>query len=349
MDSPATGPPDYSTYTALNFVMDDSFRRWILSPDDEVMTYWHTFMLRQPQQQTTIDEAASLLLHLRMNYDALAETSQQRIWQLLEQAVEANDRPVRPLIPWRRIGSWSAAASLAGILITAGSVWYARQPHQQTVRTAYGKTINVTLPDGSTVLLNGNSSLTYTDKWPAGQPREVWLNGEGFFRVSKQMTPAGRVKFTTHTPNLDITVLGTQFTVNTRRGNTDVMLLEGKVTLTQPGQSAHRVLEMKPGELATATAGVERVAVRPEKALPHVAWVQHQFVFEGTPLREVARQLNDSEGIELIFEDNALADRRFTANLANQSVETLVETLTATFDLTTEREGNRIYVRRLSN
>lgn len=350
MEQSATDPPNYGTFTTRDFVADAFFRRWVLAPDDGSMDFWTTYRLRHPAQQTAMDEATALVLHLRMNYDDLTNSSQQRIWQTLSQQFDSQSRQPavhRPL--WQRPGRWPVAASLAGMLLTAGSIWYSQQPHRQVVRAGYGQTLSVTLPDSSVVLLNGNSSLTYVDKWPAGRPREVWLNGEAFFRVTKRVVPGGKLKFVTHTPNLDITVLGTQFTVNTRRGNTAVMLLEGRVTLTKPGQSASRVLVMKPGELASASAEIERVEVRAEKALSHVAWVQHQFVFEGTPLRDIARQLLDTDGLELVFEDNALADRRFTANLSSQNVETLLTTLTATFNLATERIGNRVYLRRLTN
>ena len=348
----------YHEFTSRDFVLDDAFCRWVLQPDEQSMTFWHTFMLNHPEQQTAIDEAASLLLHLRANYDDLTDASRQRIWQVLKQAA-LNRQPtplqplVRPLPIWQRSGfGWRAAASLTGLLLIAGgSVWYALRPSQQRIHTAFGENRSVTLPDGSTVLLNGNSTITFADAWDDSAPREVWLDGEGYFKVTKKQRLSGQtatpVKFVTHTPTLDITVLGTQFNVNTRQGGTAVMLVEGRVQLNKPGQTRpDRIIEMTPGQFASARPDIEKVAVRSEKPLLHTSWTQHEFVFENTALSDIAQQLRDTYGLELVVEDAELANRRFTGNLSNQDTETLLTTLAITFDLTVRHDGDQIVLQR---
>ncbi|RIV24987.1 DUF4974 domain-containing protein [Fibrisoma montanum] len=344
----------YHRFTARDFVLDDAFRRWILQPDEESMTFWHTFMLSHPEQQTAIDEAASMVLHLRASHDDLTDSSLQRIRQVLEQAFDEQQplASVRPLRVWQRSGwLWPIAASLTGLLLLAGgTIWYVRQPRQERIHTAYGENRTVTLPDGSTVLLNGNSTLTFTANWTDDQPREVWIDGEGYFKVTKkysrQAARTKRVTFVTHTPNLDITVLGTQFNVNSRRGHTDVTLVEGRVQLVKPGQTAGNGIELKPGQVASARPSVEKVAIRSEKPLLRTSWVHHQFVFDNMALSDIAQQLKDTYGLELVFEDSDLAARRFTGNLSNEDIETLLATLSATFNLTTDRAANQIVLRR---
>lgn len=345
----------YQNYTLRDFVLDDAFRRWVFQPDEQNMTFWHTYMLRHPEQQALIDEAASLLLHLNAQYDDLTDASQQRIWQVLEQAFDdqlLREPTVVPLSRWQRFRAnypaaiWQIAASLTGILLIAGGViYYQLQPKQMSIHTAFGENRSVTLPDGSTVLLNGNSTLTYSDRWVDSKPREVWLDGEGFFKVTKKQAPDGRIKFVTHTPNLDITVLGTQFNVNTRRGSTAVTLVEGRVQLTKPTERTGRVIDMKPGQFASIQPNIEKVEVRDEKPQLHTSWVAHQFVFDNTALSEIAQQLHDTYGLDVVFEDSDLANRRFTGNLSNQSIETLLTTLSLTFDLSVQRNGDRISLR----
>lgn len=345
--------PDYTQYSISDFVLDESFRRWVLQPDEQTMSFWHTFMLRYPDQQTVINEAGSILLHLRTRYDDLTDASRERIWQVLE---SAHDQQVlkapQPKSFLKRFinypfRSWQVAASLAGLLLLAGGAWAWKQyGNRQEVHTNYGEQLTVTLPDGSSVRLNGNSTLTYPNNWQDQDDREVWLEGEAFFTVAKKQTAVGRLKFVTHTPNLDISVLGTQFNVNTRRGNTLVVLAEGKIELSKPNDQKAKVILMKPGDLATAQVGIEQVAVQPAKPQLHTAWTKNQFSFDNTPLREIAQQLNDTWGITLIFEDTALAERRFTGNLSSQDLETLITTLTTTFDLQADRKDKQIYLRR---
>ena len=351
-------PPNYTQYSINEFVLDDSFRRWVFQPDEQTMSFWHTFMLRHPAQQAVIEEASSILLHLRIQNDDLTDASRERIWQVLEAAYA--EQLLAPVLPVERsqpflkrlirypVRQWQVAASLTGLFLLAGGGWVLRHTwSRQEIHTQYGELTTVTLPDGSLVRLNGNSTLKYPNDWSDTDDREVWLDGEAFFRVAKKQTARGRLKFITHTPNLDISVLGTQFNVNTRRGNTVVVLSEGKVELSKPNDRKARVILMKPGDLATAQAGIEQVAVRPAKPRLHTAWTKHQFAFDNTSLQEIAQQLNDTWGVTLIFEDNALADRRFTGNLSSQDLETLITTLATTFDLQADRNGDRIYLRRL--
>ncbi|WP_420149461.1 FecR family protein [Spirosoma sp.] len=349
--------PDYSQYSVSDFVLDESFRRWVLQPDEQTMSFWHTFMLRHPDQQAIINEASSILLHLRARHDDLTNASQERIWQVLELAYDRQPLPHeqrsnRSNLFLKRFVSypfrnWQIAASLTGLLLLAGGGWAWRQyGKRQEVHTNYGEQLSVTLPDGSLVRLNGNSTLTYRNSWQEQAEREVWLEGEAFFNVAKKQTATGRLKFVTHTPNLDISVLGTRFNVNTRRGNTQVVLAEGKVELSKPNDQEAKVILMKPGDLATAQVGIEQVAIQPSKPQLHTAWTKKQFAFDNTSLREIAQQLNDTWGVTLIFEDTALAERRFTGNLSSQDLETLITTLATTFDVAADQKGNQIYLRR---
>ena len=152
---------DYTSFTARDFVLDDSFRQWVLNPNETAMSFWHTYMLRHPEQQETIDEAASILLHLRTTYHNLGEASQQRIWDVLNEAFDAKEtrRMGRFLIskpkqtPAFRKWSyrWVASAFLA---VAGGGYWfYTQQPHEVSVKTNFGEERVVTLPDNSTVVL----------------------------------------------------------------------------------------------------------------------------------------------------------------------------------------------------
>lgn len=341
-------PSQFRRQTLEDFVLDDAFRAWVLAPTPDLDAFWSRYRQTHPDQTDLVRQATDVVQHLRIERDELGETSGQRIWQALETRfdeleAESGGRGGR----WRPF--WFRVAAAAVVLMLAGvAVWRFTQPTgSQRVHTAFGETRTVALPDGSTVLLNGNSTLTFAAGWAEGTQREVWLEGEGFFKVAKQAAPGGgRVKFITHTPNLDISVLGTQFNVNTRRGNTAVTLLEGKVRLENPRNRQSRVLEMKPGDHATLVKGIEKVDLRPTKTDAYAAWTKRLFLFDDTSLRDIATLLNDTYGLEVVFEDKELAERRFTANMPSDNPETLLNVVAATFDLDVERTDRQLIFRR---
>lgn len=342
--------PEYSRFTLEEFTLDETFRAWVLTPTPELEAFWQPWLLAHEHQRETVQQATILVRHLQVRSDDLGEGSQQRIWETLETHLDKRpavplDRPTGGRI-WQ-LPRWSRVAAAFVVLLLAGlaATPYFLNDHGQKIHTAYGETRTVTLPDGSTVLLNGNSTLTYTDDWSEGGRREVWLDGEGFFKITKKEASRSRVKFITHTPNLDITVLGTRFNVNTRRGTTAVTLIEGRVQLHNPRNREARLAEMKPGEHATLPSGTQRVEVRPVKTDLHDAWTRHLFVFENTPLREVATALRDTYGLDIVFENSELADKRFTANLADQSLETLLTVIATTYNLSIETTNQHVRLR----
>lgn len=341
-------PSQFRRQTLEDFVLDDAFRAWVLAPTPDLDAFWSRYRQLHPDQTDLFRQATDVVQHLRIERDELGEPGERRIWQALETRFNELDAESgarrgrwRPL--WFRV-----AAAVAVLLLASLAVWqFSRSDGSQRIRTAFGETRTVTLPDGSTVLLNGNSTLTFATDWEGAIQREVWLEGEGFFKVTKQATPNGsRVKFVTHTPNLDISVLGTQFNVNTRRGNTAVTLLEGKVRLENPRNRQARVLEMKPGDHATLVKGIEKVEVIPAKTDAYAAWTKRLFLFDNTPLRDIATLLNDTYGLEVVFEDQELAERRFTANMPSDNPDTLLNVVAATFDLDVTRTDRQIVFRR---
>ena len=114
---------------------------------------------------------------------------------------------------------WPNLTVAASIAIILGIFLY----NPQKIYTSnYGEQISVTLPDGSEMILNAKSIASF-DKSSWNVNREVSLKGEAFFKVKK----GG--KFTVVTDNGNISVLGTQFNVQSQDSFFEVTCFEGKV------------------------------------------------------------------------------------------------------------------------
>lgn len=135
--------------------------------------------------------------------------------------------------------SWLSIAASILILISAGFFsWNYFSNQTTTIETAVAENKTIQLPDGSQVKIDALSSISYKQKdWENN--RTIELNGQAFFDVTKGST----FKVTTQTGS--ITVLGTQFNVNTNNSKFEVSCYEGKVavnyskdeTLLTKGQS----------------------------------------------------------------------------------------------------------------
>jgi len=213
--------------------------------------------------------------------------------------------------------------------------------------TAYGETETIQLHDGSTVTLNANSQLTYAKNWKDNATRQVWLEGEAYFSVTHQ---ANDQKFLVHTQSLDVEVLGTEFNVHNRRGETQVVLNSGKVKLDiHAANTNEKELTMQPGELVTFSEEkkqVEKKVVNPEV---YTSWVNDILIFEDMPMGDIEKVIEDNFGMEVIIQDSAINEMRFNAKVPAKDLDVLLTLLEKTFNLTIEKAYGKIILKTNNN
>jgi transmembrane sensor len=240
-----------------------------------------------------------------------------------------------------RVKAFSIAASVIFLL---GVCFYLYSDYifYDIYSTPYGMTQNILLEDGSEVTLNANSKLKVPKNLLDDEVRQVMLEGEAFFSVAKR---PGRVRFVVHTNNLDVEVLGTRFNVNTRRGNTEVVLDEGSVKLSSRHEAHLEPVLMKPGEYAAlykSDTTFRKMVVKPAK---YTAWQSNKLTFEDTPLQVVAEKLEDYYGIEIRIANKELENRQVTGTLPNNDLGVVLKSLSVTHDLEIVRQTDYILFR----
>lgn len=252
---------------------------------------------------------------------------------LLEKSQRAS-RPFTPSVKW----SLKIAASVSFIVIIS-IFWTAYfQGDVQRFETAYGEHLTVELPDRSIVVLNGNSTLQYKDSWDVDKDREVWIEGEGFFDVTHTIN---HQKFIVHTQSdMDVQVLGTKFNVRVRRSKTEVMLQEGKVNLEVGRQRSVQMMTLHPGDLAILKGS--RLTKRKVKPVEYSAWKEHRLFFDQTHLGEIARMLEDTYGLRVIFATDSLAHRKLSGAISSENPDDILKAIEESLSVTITRQGTNV-------
>lgn len=158
------------------------------------------------------------------------------------------------------------------------SYWTADQ------RTATGDVQRISLPDGSTVVLNSNSAINvnYSD----GQ-RSIRL-ARGEILVNVEHEPAGR-PFTVYSRDGAATALGTRYSVRLFDHHTTVAVQESAVQLI-PNDAPAAAVELSAGQQARLTPdGVSTAQETP--AAQTFSWVNQRLVFHDAGLEDVVRKL----------------------------------------------------------
>lgn len=222
------------------------------------------------------------------------------------------------------VRTFATAAAVALLCLSVWTAYLYMQPVAiQTVSTL-AETRTVSLPDGTSVTLNHYSTLTYPERFKSDN-REVELNGEAYFEVSKDK----KHPFIVQTEAVDVRVLGTQFNVDAYRDSPDVRttLLTGSVAVSNKSNSEHMIL--KPNEIAIYNK-VEKKLTRKllEDATDEISWRHGEFIFDDVPLRDIARELSNSFGTTIQITDPTLQSYRISARFRNgEDLETILSVL----------------------
>jgi ferric-dicitrate binding protein FerR (iron transport regulator) len=202
-------------------------------------------------------------------------------------------------------------AAVAVIMLSASYFMFFN--NNVSFETEIAQTKTLALPDNSEVILNASSLLEYNKKsW--NKKRDLNLDGEAFFKVSKGQ------KFTVNTDMGTVEVLGTQFNVKERDNYFEVQCYEGLVGVTYKGQ----VVKLTKGKTFRIVNGA--IIDVGEFNTMSPSWLQSESSFVEVPLAQVIEELERQYDIEILIKDidtTQLFTGTFThtdKNIALQSV-----------------------------
>lgn len=264
----------------------------------------------------------------------------QRSRAMLMARLEAADRRKIRRGNLIRTAGMAAAACLA--LYAGFMTWDGRK---SSVYAGIGEKLEKTLPDGSLVIMNSDTRLRFNEDLRDLPKREVWMEGEAFFKVSRMRDAK---PFIVHTEHFDVEVTGTQFNLNSGNDSSSILLTEGSVNLLLPDG---RTIHMIPGTYFS-TDGLAPISqtkdieapVQVEKPAAVLSWLDKNLVFEDIPLSDVARQIEGLYRVKIKFGSESAASRRITGILPNENLDILLRALEATTDFRIVQENDIVNI-----
>lgn len=333
-------------YSVADFVADESFQRYVWASNGEqvrggaeALIFWRAWLAQHPHKQADAQEAALFIGQLQRASAQAPAFDADAAWQNVQGRIAPTGK-VRSLNVWSNALRWAAAVLL--LLVASGALYYAYFLTPLSVATAVGQTRRLTLPDGSTVVLSGNSSLRYARQWQSDELREVWLDGKAYFDVSHTDKAAHR--FVVHAGKARIEVLGTSFDVLNRGEGVKVVLQRGKVAMQAERPEAKDIAAtvLLPGEEAELAANSTAIQKKVVNVGREMAWVQQKFVFDSTPFKEVAKTIEENCGVKVSIRKQDLRNRRITASLDTKNIDVFLAGVAKLFDARVERKGETV-------
>ncbi|WP_266366345.1 FecR family protein [Tellurirhabdus rosea] len=284
-----------------------------------------------PQPPAPVDTDAAWL-KLKGKMAALPEAARPATEAAPAETVVRPMPASRPAPGWRTY--WRVAAAVVLLLGIGWTVWQRAQPEgppPQLAVSSRQETVERVLPDGSRVVLNRNSRLSYPTMF-ADSSREVVLSGEAFFDVKPDPARPFRIR----AKGATVQVLGTSFGVRAYDENVRVTVKTGKVQFAVRQQ---RIVLAK-NEQAAYDASKDTIRKAPRLDPNALAYQTGKITFDNERLADVIRTLSETYRVEIRLGNPALADCRLNSSFEyRDSAEYVLNVTAESLGLRLRRDG----------
>ncbi|MFH5886148.1 FecR family protein [Halalkalibaculum sp. DA3122] len=337
---------------------DISFIRWVKgTARPEEIKKWDAWLGEVPENRCRARKAQQKVLGI--NFVTRSVFDLELEWSELDQRItgsilSSKSAPVAPK-KYNRILKTTASASVVILaadvgpfpLFTGSENLPAVQAETEwtTVETPYRQLKTVAFSDGSTIILNANSSVTFPSCWMRTRSAELFLEGEAYFSIPDRNS-ADTIPFKVTTTDGTIYVTGTRFVVKTDENNTAVALEEGAITVTRnlDGEPPAVAYEVKPNELAVLHKQDAHVSI---SAISNIevftSWTDHKLVLDSSPFSYLVQRIKETYGTNVTVTDDRLYHRKLTGSIQLKDLSHVVQSVSDVMDIHVTQKDGTVY------
>lgn len=340
---------DDNQYEIDDLMSNPLFREWVFNPDPKSDAYWESIKATSPDKSDTINLARSLLLEVKDNVEK--EFPSKKVISRIFSNIQKNKNPKQYF--WKN--AWFYGSAAITLLILAG--WYVLYSPTNIFNInkeiSYQHLIDetscelreyvncnetpktITLNDGSKVILEPGSRISYSINFGNRGLREVYLDGTAFFDVTKNPESP----FIVYANELITKVLGTSFwiTKSVDRSELSVEVLTGKVAVsTQNNMEINTTVPLsKEGQIVVTpnqqlVFSRKTVTIRknlvPNPIIIHKPATE-ELEFDDVAVSHVFNAIENAYGVEIEFDQDRIGACLVTASLTGGTLYETVEAI----------------------
>ncbi|RUT68799.1 DUF4974 domain-containing protein [Flavobacterium cupreum] len=360
-----------NTYTEIeDFLSDESFQTWILSKVDE--DGWEEWTLENQQRAKLVEEARLLLLAMKVPESKLSASDIHKALQNTWAKIENSEKRINfsQNTKQRFLKKYFLSGVAATLFFCLLSVWFYKSNFSEgheivTYKELIDKNSEglveqtnnsnkpqiITLSDGSSVLLQPNSKLSYP-KIFTGNERKVYLSGEGFFEISKNP----KKPFFVYANEIVTKVVGTSFRVKAYSDQPDVEVLvrtgKVKVKSNELVSSSDREVVLLPNQalrfLRRDLTFNKITNITQDETLSGSVGNIEQLSFEFTdiPVSQIFETIEQAYLIDIDYPREKLKECHLTTSLSDQPLTEKLKIVCRSIGNNTsfEMNGNQIII-----
>lgn len=282
-------------------------------------------VVRNGMHDDFLKEKINVLLKNSPTVALLDSQKSDDILQYILSDSSAKVIPLREKSSKKKLRTFLSIAAAITVLIAIGSVFFfnttpdqlkAPQSEENVEETnpilAFSGKQLIHLPDGSTILLNENSSVEYNQVSFNGKTREVTLKGEAYFDIKRNETKP----FIVHTGKVQTKVLGTAFNINaySNSNKIEVTVTRGKVQVGDQEKIYGIITPNQQIKVNTTNLNFEQNNVNAEIA---VEWKSKYLILDNINMEEAIALISQKYKVPITLSNENIKKCRITASFLN--------------------------------
>ena len=208
-----------------------------------------------------------------------------------------------------------------------------------TITVPAGQSISLTLSDSTQVWLNSRTTFSYPSSF--GNNRDVYLDGEAFFSVTKK---GEENRFVVHTNHCDIEVLGTEFNVESYKEAKifNTALMKGSVKIID-NLNHQNTTFLEPNNMVTMKDGSFETKAIEDFDL--YRWKEGLICFKETEFYDLMKRLEKCYDVQILVRKNALKHQKFNGKFRiSDGLDIILRVLQTEANYQIIRENNELYI-----
>lgn len=334
---------NYSEFLVEDFVWDEGYRQWVLSPDADSDLFWNEWLLTHPHKRDDLLLAKQIVKSIKVKTTEISDYEIScAIKNILLETNDSNQFVKAPFIQ-KHISSFNLSAAI--LIIALGfSFWFYNIGSNHSAITYTDlislnnekfieqvnstlAPIKVSLEDGSTVLLAHNAKISFPATFSGLNKRVIYLSGEATFEVTKDTSKP----FYVYANGLVTKVLGTKFkirsyddekktTIEVNSGIVSVFSFIDKRSQDEKSDKKLNSLILTRNQKAFYSSEDKTLLASFVEEPIAVNEKVFNYTFSDTPIKQIFENIKEGYGIEIIYDEKLLANRTFTADLSQTSM-----------------------------
>ncbi|MFH6993923.1 FecR family protein [Flavobacterium sp. FlaQc-48] len=284
-------------------------------------------MIQQGNHDDFVKEKIRVLLNENENAELLdKQKGDDILTYILSQSSAPKVIPINDnKKSYRRSGRTIVAIAAAITILFAIRTAFVYENTPDPVKTNQEKTEKVSsvlafngkqlirLPDGSTIILNDKSSITYDQNDFDKETREVTLSGEAYFDIKRNE----KKPFIVHTGKVSTRVLGTAFNINAydTSDNIEVTVERGKV---QVGDTKKIYGVITPNQQIKVNKNTLDFEQNNTKIETVITWKSNYLILDDLNMEDAVAMISQKYKVSILLGNDKIKKCRITASFLNE-------------------------------